>query len=510
MQEFIESLPLTQLETIALALVYAGVAYLVIRFLLRYLKRVPTIYKHRRIAQSANILFTLYILIWGLGIRDNIAQDVILTIVLLLAGYLTVVTIEYSFFEMFLHRDRRIVTPGLPRDVLRMAILLIVVYAVLLSVFNLDLSTVLVSSAVLTAIIGLALQDLLSNVLAGVALHIEKPFKVGDWVQVAGQQGEVAGISWRATRIKTLENNFVIIPNNSISQAEIINYTEPEPVQGRFLNIGASYNDPPNKVKKAIEEVAAQVPGILKNPPPSTRAIEYSDFSINYECKYFIDDYSMREDIGEEFVSRLWYKFKREGIEIPFPIRTLRPMAWAERMKESDEKANKQKVRGYLRSHELFADLTDEEIEKLTEDSAFHLFGVDEDIITQSDEGNSMFVIISGEAQILVSQNGREVEMARLGPGESIGEMSLFTGEKRTATVRCAEDSELVEITKENFKGILMKNPALVERLSEKISIRSKEIKDTLQATSALQLEDDNSETEKESFVRIIKNFFEL
>ncbi|MCP4631977.1 MAG: mechanosensitive ion channel [candidate division Zixibacteria bacterium] len=512
MQELFDKLPLAQIQTVALALALAAGIYLMLRFLLRYLRKLPPVSRYPRLTHLTISLFTAVAFFWGVGAPDtNIFYSSLLAIVLIFAGYLIVVTFEYLLFDRIFEKGKTVTTPGLLRDVLRMVILLLVVFTVISAVFNFDLSTVLVSSAVMTAVLGLALQDLLGSVLAGVALHIEKPFNVGDWVEVAGSDGEVVSISWRATRIRTLFNNYVVIPNNSIAQAEIINYSQPDPRLARFLNVGTSYNDPPNKVKKAILDVAGQVPGIIKHPKAVVRTIEYSDFSINYRCRYYINDYSKHLQIGDDFTSRLWYKFKREGIEIPFPIRTIRSMERAERNKAVELESEKLEVLDYIKSLPLFSVLSDEELGILAVNSPLYSFGVEEDVITQGDMGTSMFVIVSGEVKVLVrNKDGIETELVQLGAGNAFGEMSLFTGENRNATIRCLTDAELVEITKDDFKDILLKNPSLVKEIAENFEIRSKEINQKLEEVADQKQAELRKKPSTEGLLQKIKGFFEL
>ncbi len=510
MQNIFASIPLSQLRILAQALVYAAGSFLIFKFLLRYLKRFSPIQRHLRLSNLTILLFTLYMFLWGIGVKAEIVINPLLALILVFAGFLLISLAEYFVFEILLTPENKLSTPGLLRDVLRILILFLIVYAVIFGVFHFNLSTVLVSSAVLTAVLGLALQDILSSILAGVVLNIEKPFNIGDWVQIAGKQGEVAGISWRATRIRTLENNFVIIPNNSISRAEIINFKQPSSVVGQFLYIGTSYNDPPNKVKRAVEDVAFQVPGILKNPAPRLRTKEYSDFYIKYDCKYYIRDFRHHQEIADDFTTRLWYKFKREGIEIPFPIRTVRSMEAAEKRATSQTESAHRRIKGYLRSLPFFASLSDDEIERLTKNTPLYYFGVSEDIIIQGDEGSSMFIIISGKVKIIVKDKIGETVITELGEGEAFGEMSLLTGEKRSATVRCIEDSEIVEITKASFKDILSNNPSLAEQLSEKISVRAQEIKEKIRETNKLQQIQTKGQIEKSKILGIIRKFFEL
>src|SRR6266545_328458 len=100
--------------------------------------------------------------------------------------------------------------------------------------------------------IGRALEDLLKNVIAGIALQTERPFDVGHWVEINKQTGRVVEMSWRATRVITVDGNYVIYPNSSLAQAELINYTLGSPIQAMHVQVGVGYSHAPNLVKRVL------------------------------------------------------------------------------------------------------------------------------------------------------------------------------------------------------------------------------------------------------------------
>ena len=172
-------------------------------------------------------------------------------------------------------------------------------------------------------VIALALQDTLGSVMSGIALLFERPFSVGDWLQVGDIVGQVIDINWRSVRLQTLDREMVIIPHKSIGGEIIHNYNRPSRVHAQRIALTFSYNDPPNVAKQVLEATALETKGILNEPPPRVFTLSSGDFAITYEVKFFIEDHAEVEEIRDRFVTRVWYAAQRNNLTIPFPIRTL-------------------------------------------------------------------------------------------------------------------------------------------------------------------------------------------
>jgi small-conductance mechanosensitive channel/CRP-like cAMP-binding protein len=507
-----ENIPLETLKTVALALAWMAGSFLILRLILRFASKHKAFVKARTAANIAVFLLVILIFLWRMGLPAYNAFNQILTaLVLLVAAYVGVVMGEYFLFDFVLSRRQEFPPSKLLRDVSRIAVLLLILFLVVSGVFKLDLTTILVSSAVFSAVIGLALQDILGNVISGVALHIERPFQVGDWVEVADQRGEVVEMSWRATRIRTLENNYVVIPNSNIAKERITNYKAPSPVLAQYLRVGTSYEAPPHKVKRAILEIAAQTSGVLKEPPPQVRTIDYGDFAIEYELKFWIDEYERHPSIQDDLKSRIWYQFKRVGIEIPFPIRTLRSMERV-RQKEAERARNLwTEILDILKRCEIFTPLSEEQLVILSRNAKLLPFGTGEFLIVQGEKGDSLFIVDRGRVEIsILAADGSKIALAELGPGESFGEVSLLTGEKRSATVKALEDTEAVVVTREDLRGIMQETPFLAESLSLQLEKRLREMEE--------KRVKDKGEWEKKTeikeasvkWLRKIRKFFDL
>ncbi len=199
---------------------------------------------------------------------------------------------------------------------------------IILHSLNISITPLLTALGVGGLAVALALQDTLSNFFAGVQILASKQIKPKDYVKLdTGEEGYINDITWRNTIIKTLPNNMVIIPNSKLASAIVTNYNLPEQIVKVYIPVGVSYESDLEKVEKITVEVAKEImreiPGAVPELEPVVRYHTFADFSINFTvllyAKEFVDQYFLKH----EFVKRLHERYNREGIEIPFPIRTV-------------------------------------------------------------------------------------------------------------------------------------------------------------------------------------------
>jgi CRP-like cAMP-binding protein len=204
--------------------------------------------------------------------------------------------------------------------------------------------------------------------------------------------------------------------------------------------------------------------------------------------------------------TNVWYELKRQGINIPFPIRTLH----LERRAAPSVQEEFQEARAILRSEALFECLSDEQIENLVQQSQVSHFGRGERVIREGAEGDSMFVLLSGAAEVSISKNGTSIPVATLKAPDCFGEMSLLTGERRTATVRAETDCQVMEIGKPVMAELLRASPDCLERLSELLAKRKMETEGLLKE-AIFHSQNERKEREyKATFLHRLRTFFEL
>jgi small-conductance mechanosensitive channel/CRP-like cAMP-binding protein len=323
------------------------------------------------------------------------------------------------------------------------------------------------ATAVSAVVLGLALQDTLGNFFAGLAIQIEKPFRVGHWVNIRGSDGMVSEITWRATKMRTKTGNFVIVPNSVLSRDTIVNYSEPSLETRLELELGVSYEVPPNRVKDTILAAIRDEPLISRTIAPEVLVVNFGESSVTYRIRVWMTDFAADERLKDRIRSAAYYAFHRSGIVIPFPIRTVI-------MKEPALPPEKASTEQALRRVSIFASLPDEQRSQIAAVSHRGLYAAGEAIVRQGESGCSMFVLLSGEAAVLLEPGEREV--ARIPAGGFFGEMSLLTGAPRNATVRTTVDSEVLEISADEFREFVLANPAVVDQLGTAVASRQAEL----------------------------------
>ncbi len=319
----------------------------------------------------------------------------------------------------------------------------------------------LTTSAVSAVVLGFALQDTLGNAFAGLAIQSEKPFHVGQWVKVADFEGRVTEVTWRATKLRTKAGNFVILPNNVVSKEAITNYSEPAlPVMLEVL-VGATYNAPPNQVKAALIEAMRHSTRVLRAPSPDVLLQAFDASAITYKARFWVEDYEHDELIRDEVRTAIYYALQRHGIEIPFPIQVEYSREWKD--PEPREKADA--IEDVLSRVDLFTALPGEFRREIALAADYAVYGTGETIVRQGDPGQSMFVIADGVVSVVIGPSRTEV--ARIQAGGYFGEMSLLTGDPRTATVLAIGDVEVIEIGADLFRRLATVDARAIEKIGE-------------------------------------------
>jgi len=426
--------------------------------------------------------------------------------------YTVFITIAFVFLLRWLIADtpfmalRKYTVAPMLRTMINLVIFFGAAMYLLHELFGVDMLPLLTTSAVLTGIIALSLQDTIKNLFTGLWINTDRIVAKGDWVRVTDQNsgneitGRVMEVTWRTTRLLTRENEYVFLPNKLLAEGILTNYTCPTPHLVLHMEVGAAYRHPPNKVKGVLRGVIESVPRAVDAALSEVWVSGYGDHAINYALRLRIDDFSMANNVRNEINTKIWYAFKRNSIEIPFPIRTVH-------MKEEPPGAHPDHIAKALSSIDFLAPLTGEELRVVGDSAHMEAFGPGERIINEGEEGDSCYFIESGGVEVLHGEGtGRRSVVAALGPGDFFGEMSLFTGEPRKATVTAVADTTCIVIGSHVFEGIFKNNPGMAERLSAVLARRTTELE-----RSRADAAHKRPETEiKENILSKITSFFKL
>ena len=364
--------------------------------------------------------------------------------------------------------------PRLFRDLSRVFLILCGIALVLSLVWGTDLGGVFAALGVGSIVIGLALQDTLGNLFSGIALLFERPLTEGDWIEVDGITGKVIEVNWRSVHLLTRELDMLVFPNGVLAGATIRNYHRPQRMHIEVIEVGFSYGDPPNKVKKIMKEIATTTKGVLERPEPEVQTISYDDSSIGYIVKLFLPDYDRVPQIRDEFTTRVWYAAERNNLNIPFPIRTV--------YHNPPTKTNQSAVvAGYIeqiRELSSFASVDRETIATLAEFASDRYFGVGEEAISQDMELEEFHVIVRGKAVVTTSPENspREIEIAELSAGDFFGESALSGRNVSPVTVKALSDLELIVLPIEEMQRALEQSTRLRQEIGTVMESRRRAI----------------------------------
>jgi small-conductance mechanosensitive channel/CRP-like cAMP-binding protein len=367
------------------------------------------------------------------------------------------------------------------KDLMMLLLFVIVAMMVMVEDIHLDPTPLLASSAVIGVVLGFALQETLGNVFSGLTLQVGRAFSPGDWVRTHNFVGRVQGISWRSTAVITRANERLEIPNSLIAKDVVVNYSNG--IVADEIAIGLSYDAPPNYVREVIAETLRGVPGVLQAPSPAIYTWDYADYYIRYRVRYWMADYEEADRIHDTVSTALWYALRRKSIEVPYPIRTLRNER--EPGISSGAEEFEREIISELRQVDFLHDLRDEELQLLLQGVTLLKFGAGETIVREGDEGDSIYIIRSGEVEVVARANGaHEAHIRNLKRPAFFGEMALMTGEPRNATIRARTDSELIELSREGFTELFKSHPASATMMGEIIALRMNERQESLAAAS--------------------------
>jgi small-conductance mechanosensitive channel/CRP-like cAMP-binding protein len=337
------------------------------------------------------------------------------------------------------------------------------------STFVLD-EKFMTTSAVGAVVVGFALQDTLGNMFSGLAIQIEKPFRVGHWIRAGDHEGSVIEVTWRAIKIRTRQGNLVTVPNSEIAKAPVTNYSEPIGPSRISVDVGASYGAPPNLVKDAILEVLEREPLVLEAPAPQVQLVDFGASSLNYRAKFWIDEQPQDDLIADKVRCGIYYAFARKGIEIPFPIQ----VEYSREEVLESEADRTARIEGLLAGVPIFALLAPHERHALARRASQRVHGRGESIVAQGQAGGSIFVVAGGRVRVTIGPERHEVAVTDA--GGYFGEMSLLTGDPRSATVEAIVDCSVVEITADAFREVVMQNPAVLDVITADVARRRTEL----------------------------------
>lgn len=381
---------------------------------------------------------------------------------------------------------------------------------------GLDLSSILATSAVITAVIAFAMQDTLGNILGGLALQLDNSIEVGDWIKVDDISGKVVDIRWRSTLVETRNWETVVFPNSQLMKSKfmVLGRRTDQPVQWRrwvWFNVGLDAS--PSKVMNVVETAIlnTDIANVAKNPPPNCVLMDMDNKGYaRYALRYWLTDLMPDDPTDGAMRWHIITALQRAGLKLALEEKSIHITKENEKY---DEVIHQREVLlriKTLRRVELFSSMTDAELKAIAERLRYVPFSRGNIITQQGDERSHwLYIIINGEADVLLeTPDGSRRLLNTLGKGSFFGEMALLTGAPRRASVLAKTDVECYRLDKEAFEEILQARPSIAEEVSHILAARTAQL-DSVAQSVGTATQRDLSQSRNE-ILATIKRFFSL
>jgi small-conductance mechanosensitive channel/CRP-like cAMP-binding protein len=446
---------------------------------------------------------------------------------LCLACFFIIRLIDAAILGWYARTRKKYPLPDVLRSIVLGVLYLIVLFVVLKYMLNINITTVVATSAVLTMVIGLALQGVLSNILSGISLHFSHSINRSEWVLIGNKEGIVVDTNWRETRILDRYSNIIILPNTLVAGETITNFAQPDGRTALDLHFKLSAGAPAETVLEILLEAAHDCPHVVSDPAPQAMIMEFLPYGIHYRLKFWITDYGRKDPITTDVGRLAWYKLRRHGVAMavaipeivealssgaggPVPAKAV-PAAGAGETDENFAVLMQSAFLRYQWGEKAGRPMVPEDdVRDLAAVVRRAVYAKGEVLCRQGDKGRSCYIVAKGKIRgtIITEENEKKYSTEfEVGPGGIFGEMSLFSGMPRTATGTVIEEAVLLKVKADDFGPVLAKNPDLAEVIAELVSTRNEQNREFLLKIKELSEKDIHAGTNKKSILEYLKKF---
>lgn len=352
---------------------------------------------------------------------------------------------------------------------------------------GLDLGSIVATSAMITAVVAFAMQDTLGNILGGVALQLDNSVDIGDWIKVDDVVGRVVDIRWRSTLVETRNWETVVFPNSQLMKNKflVLGRRTDQPVQWRrWIWFGVALGTPPNKVVSAVEDAVghAEIANVAKQPAPSCVLMEMENGRAVYALRYWLTNLEIDDPTDAAVRWHVYTALERAGIRLVMQKQNVHYVKENEKYQSFQLQRESQQRVKTLKRVELFAQMTDAELEELARRLKYAPFAKGDIISRQGAIAHWLYIIINGEAEVFIEMpDGERRSVNYLVKGNFFGEMGMMTGAARSASVIARSDVECYRLDKDAFEGIVKARPALADEIARVLVERRAVLDNVLQ-----------------------------
>ncbi len=378
---------------------------------------------------------------------------------------------DFIVLDRIFSKKIRKPVPKILKDLSHFVINLSIFVGILSDVFQIPVTALLATTGVISMVIGFALKDMISDFFSGIAININQPFQIGDVIETEdGTTGEVMQINWRTTIIRPLSDILSIVPNGKIGSMEIKNLSRPGKHYRIHLEFHMDFNVPTRRVLRILNAAVKSVdPAIAGTREADAHILDIGELGVKYRVRYWVPEFMKWHATRTRLIDSVMHNLYQAGLA---PVYSKFDVYMTDMPKRVLNKHSDQKQ--LISRISLFRSLTSEEIDELISTLEPQSVGADVAVVMEGAEGDSLFILVEGLLQVYVKQgpDGKNVNVGQVNAGEFIGEFSLLTGEKRSATVITDTSCVLYEIEKSKIESILEKRPQLALVLSDFLADR--------------------------------------
>lgn len=364
--------------------------------------------------------------------------------------------------------------PKLVRELVRFALIVVGSGLALSNVWEINLGNVLAALGVGSIVLGLALQEPLGNLFSGLMLTFERPFEVGDWIQVGDKAGEVVEVNWRAVHLLTGGKDLQIIPNSSLAKNNFGNYSRPTRQVADSVEIKYPATEPPNRVKEVLLGVVRATPGVLADPAPAVRTTTHDPSSfITYKIAFHVADYKDAAGVRDEVLTRLWYAGHRAGLCLTAPTQTSISMT----KDEAEGVSNAALTEEELRPFRQFGLTEVEAVADHLRRRSVKRYARGERVMVEGQGFAGLYLVLGGEARLTVTDAaGGETTIGRVARGDFFGEKSLLSCQSSDMTATAESDLEVLALDGDQLHALLVRTPRLAREIGQVMEARRQAI----------------------------------
>ncbi|MEI8394588.1 MAG: mechanosensitive ion channel family protein [Rhodospirillaceae bacterium] len=361
------------------------------------------------------------------------------------------------------HGDRPV--PRLLSDMVAISLFGAAIIIIVATVFDQPVGVLITTSGMLVAVLGFSLRELISDVFAGICINMERPFTLGDWLEVPPVKdlGKVTEINWRATRLVTTDGITVVVPNGIIAHSRFLNYSKPQRHFRVSVPVVLDYEVPAERARYLLFSALRATPGVLAEPAPIVHVDAYTEHGLRYLARFWVADGEHMMPVRSQVVTTIHRHLWLGGVQ----LRHGRSDLMLARAGVVGTDLDQRRV-GVLGQVTLFRALNAEDLDELAGNLEVRHVHHEAVVVEAGAAGRSLFVVVEGVLEV----RGEDGILATLAAGDVFGEMSLLTGAPRSATVVAATESTLFEISDRELAPILRRRPELADGLGAIIEQR--------------------------------------